>query len=50
MIGECPAVLWAFVVLPFLDTERQRNDELFEFRRLVKVYGGLTIHQVNQLI
>ena len=26
------------------------DDELADFRKLVKAYAGLTIHQVNQLI
>jgi hypothetical protein len=32
------------------DRSNIEDDELSEFRRLVKVYAGLTIHQVNQLI
>jgi hypothetical protein len=32
------------------DRANIEDDELSEFRKLVKIYGGLTIHQVNQLI
>jgi hypothetical protein len=32
------------------DRANIEDDELSEFRRLVKVYAGLTMHQVNQLI
>ena len=32
------------------DRANIEDNELSEFRRLVKVYAGLTIHQVNKLI
>ena len=32
------------------DRDNIEDDELAEFRKLVKAYAGLTTHQVNQLI
>jgi hypothetical protein len=43
-----------FWVYEYLFAKQDRanieDDELAEFRKLVKLYAGLTVHQVNQLL